>query len=150
MAEVGKVVEIKDDLAVVKLKRTEACGKCRACAAGMQENEMIIEAFNKCDAVTGDWVSLEISNDKFFKAIQIMYGLPSISFISGVVICYLIFTHVIVLSENMASLASFIGGATLTALTYYIIKRNEKKWSSGEYRPRCVSVEDGPNEETQF
>ena len=56
MAEKGYVTEIKGNLAVIKMKRTEACAKCRACIAGMTEKEMIMEAENNCGAEVGDWV----------------------------------------------------------------------------------------------
>ena len=60
MAEKGIVVEKKNHLVVIKLKRQEACAKCRACIAGMSEQEMIMEAENRCNAQVGDWVELEM------------------------------------------------------------------------------------------
>ena len=75
MAEKGIVMERKDNLAVIKLKRQEACAKCRACVAGMSEQEMIMEAENACNAQVGDWVELELVGNSFLEAVLIMYGI---------------------------------------------------------------------------
>ena len=40
----GLVTEIKNDLAIVKIQRKEACGECRACFSGMTKTDMDIEA----------------------------------------------------------------------------------------------------------
>ena len=66
MAEKGVVVDRKNNLAVIKLRRQEACAKCRACIAGMSEQEMIMEAENRCNAQVGDWVELEMVGSGFF------------------------------------------------------------------------------------
>ena len=84
----GLVSEVKGDLAIVKIHRKEACGECRACLSGLTEKEMDIEAKNLCDAEEGDWVELELQENAFFNAVMIMYGLPFVAFIAGVVVGY--------------------------------------------------------------
>ena len=81
----GLVHTIKDDLVIATIHRKEACGECRACLSGMTKTEMDIEAKNLCDAEIGDWVELELQENAFFNAVVIMYGLPFIGFIAGVV-----------------------------------------------------------------
>ena len=57
MAEKGIVTELKDNnIAYIKMKRTEACAKCRACVSGLSEQDMFIDAENDCDASVGQWV----------------------------------------------------------------------------------------------
>ena len=82
----GIVHEVKGDLAMVKIQRKEACGECRACFSGMMKTEMDIEAKNLCDAEEGDWVELELQENAFFNAVIVMYGLPFIGFIVGIVL----------------------------------------------------------------
>ena len=84
----GLVHTIKDDLVIATIHRKEACGECRACLSGMTKTEMDIEAKNLCDAEIGDWVELELQENAFFNAVVIMYGLPFIGFIAGVVLGY--------------------------------------------------------------
>ena len=84
----GIVHEVKGDLAMVKIQRKEACGECRACFSGMMKTEMDIEAKNLCDAEEGDWVELELQENAFFNAVIVMYGLPFIGFIVGIVLGY--------------------------------------------------------------
>ena len=81
----GLVHTVKDDLVIATIHRKEACGECRACLSGMTKTEMDIEAKNLCDAEVGDWVELELQESAFFNAVVIMYGLPFIGFIAGVV-----------------------------------------------------------------
>ena len=52
------------------------------------ETEMDIEAKNLCDAEEGDWVELELQENAFFNAVIVMYGLPFIGFIVGIVLGY--------------------------------------------------------------
>ena len=73
---------------MVKIQRKEACGECRACFSGMMKTEMDIEAKNLCDAEEGDWVELELQENAFFNAVIVMYGLPFIGFIVGIVLGY--------------------------------------------------------------
>ena len=62
MAEVGKVVELKDDNMIeVSMTRKEACAKCRACVAGLSEKEMKKYAKNHCYEKVGDWQEVQIS-----------------------------------------------------------------------------------------
>ena len=54
----------------------------------MMKTEMDIEAKNLCDAEEGDWVELELQENAFFNAVIVMYGLPFIGFIVGIVLGY--------------------------------------------------------------
>ena len=112
----GIVHEVKGDLAMVKIQRKEACGECRACFSGMMKTEMDIEAKNLCDAEEGDWVELELQENAFFNAVIVMYGLPFIGFIVGIV------------------------------LGYFGVPKQNHRWESGKYRPLATKIveEDEP------
>ena len=88
MAEKGRVIELKDNFAVVSMTRKEACAKCRACVAGFSEKEMLIEAENLCDAQVGDWVEITLSENGFLSAVMIMYGLPMVGLMAGFLLGY--------------------------------------------------------------
>lgn len=134
----GFVSEVKGDLAIVKIHRKEACGECRACLSGMTEKEMDIEAKNLCDAEEGDWVELELQENAFFNAVMIMYGLPFVAFIAGIVVGYFAVPKVLpMISPVLSSLVLGVLGIFLTMLW---IKSQNPRWESGKYRPLATKI----------
>lgn len=134
----GLVSEIKGDLAVVKIRRKEACGECRACLSGMTEKEMDIEAKNLCDAEEGDWVQLELQENAFFNAVMIMYGLPLVAFIAGVLVGY--FCIPMVLPMIHPALSSVVLGALGILVAMLWIKSQNARWERGKYRPLATKI----------
>lgn len=137
MAEIGEVIEKKDKKVVVKLERKEACAKCRACSAGMKSTEMLITAENNCGAELGDKVEIALEEADFIKAVLIMYGFPFVMFIIGLFAAYYGCQ-----SANIpnAELIGFIVGLVLVAVSYAVIKSQEKRWRSGNYIPKAIAV----------
>ena len=134
----GLVHTIKDDLVVATIHRKEACGECRACLSGMTKTEMDIEAKNLCDAEIGDWVELELQENAFFNAVVIMYGLPFIGFIVGVVAGYYGVPKVIPgISPVLSSLVLGVLGIVIAMLW---IKSQNPRWESGKYRPLATKI----------
>ena len=134
----GLVHTIKDDLVVATIHRKEACGECRACLSGMTKTEMDIEAKNLCDAEIGDWVELELQENAFFNAVVIMYGLPFIGFIVGVVAGYYGVPKVIPgISPVLPSLVLGVLGIVIAMLW---IKSQNPRWESGKYRPLATKI----------
>lgn len=134
----GLVHTIKDDLVIATIHRKEACGECRACLSGMTKTEMDIEAKNLCDAEIGDWVELELQENAFFNAVVIMYGLPFIGFIAGVVGGYYGVPKVIPgISPVLPSLVLGVLGIVIAMLW---IKSQNPRWESGKYRPLATKI----------
>ena len=134
----GLVHTIKDDLVVATIHRKEACGECRACLSGMTKTEMDIEAKNLCDAEIGDWGELELQENAFFNAVVIMYGLPFIGFIAGVVGGYYGVPKVIPgISPVLPSLVLGVLGIVIAMLW---IKSQNPRWESGKYRPLATKI----------
>lgn len=134
----GLVHEIKGDLAYVTIHRKEACGECRACFSGMMKTEMEIQAKNLCDAEVGDWVELELQDNAFFNAVLIMYGLPFVFFILGVVVGYYGVPKLVPgINPVLPSLVLGVLGIFLTMLW---IKSKNPKWESGKYRPLATKI----------
>jgi len=134
----GLVHTVKDDLVVATIHRKEACGECRACLSGMTKTEMDIEAKNLCDAEIGDWVELELQENAFFNAVVIMYGLPFIGFIAGVVGGYYGVPKVI--PGISPVLPSLILGAAGILIAMLWIKSQNPRWESGKYRPLATKI----------
>ena len=141
----GLVHTIKDDLVIATIHRKEACGECRACLSGMTKTEMDIEAKNLCDAEIGDWVELELQENAFFNAVVIMYGLPFIGFIAGVVLGYYGVPKLIPgISPVLPSLVLGVLGIVIAMLW---IKSQNPRWESGKYRTLATKVVEEDDEE---
>ncbi|MCI8342764.1 MAG: SoxR reducing system RseC family protein [Firmicutes bacterium] len=139
MAEKGYVTELKGEIAVIKMKRTEACAKCRACIAGMSEKEMIMEAQNKCGAAVGDWVELELTEKGFYFAVSIMYGIPLAAFLAGTFLGYFWLVPKF-LSGNSIELGSFATGLIFTAAAYLWIRSQESRWEAKKIQPVAARI----------
>lgn len=133
----GLVKETKGNLLTVRIVRREACGECRACLSGMMENDMDIEAKNLCDAEVGDWVELELQENAFMNAVLIMYGIPLIGFLAGILLGYFVVGPLLPISE---SLTAILLGALGIFICYMWIKSQNPRWESGKYRPLAVSL----------
>ena len=140
MAEKGQVIGIKNNFAVVRMERTEACAKCRACIAGLKTQDMIIEAENVCGADVSDWVLVEIAGGKFMSAVLIMYGIPFASFIAGTILSYFFILPYMGISEGSRELLSFFIGLICIVPGFFWIKGKEDVWSSKEYRPKAIKI----------
>ena len=137
MAEIGKVIELEGNKAVVVLERKEACAKCRACSAGMKAEEMLIRAENICSAKVGDTVEVSLEESDFIKAVLIMYGFPFVMFMVGVLAGY--YGSLSAGIPN-AELIGFVIGLLLVAVSYAIIKSQEKRWRKGNFVPKATAV----------
>ncbi len=133
----GLVTEVKNDLAIVKIQRKEACGECRACFSGMTKTDMDIEAKNLCDAEVGDWVELELQDNAFFHAVIIMYGLPFLGMMAGLLLGYY---GVGTLLPVSPVLSSVVLGAVGILLAFAWIKSQNPRWESGKYRPFASKI----------
>ncbi|MCD7905591.1 MAG: SoxR reducing system RseC family protein [Clostridiales bacterium] len=145
MAEVGKVIACEGDQVRLVLKRREACGKCRACTAGLSEQDMEMKARNLCGAAVGDSVEVTIEQTNFLKAVIIMYGIPLIVFLIGILAGYY---GGLALGITNPNISAIILGVVLTAAVYIVIHLNESKWSSGEFLPSAVKIASEESKET--
>jgi sigma-E factor negative regulatory protein RseC len=142
MAEKGLVIEQKGEKVVIRMTRKEACAKCRACIAGLSEKDMILEARNLCDASVDDWVEVELTNDGFLFAVGIMYGIPLIALLAGVLIGNFVLAPV--LSFVNADVVSFFTGIIFTGLSYLWIRSKENVWKEKKITPMAVKVTTAP------
>lgn len=131
MAEAGQVIEIKGDNVVVRLVRQDACAKCKACIAGLESKDMFIEAENLCGSTVGDWVNISLEQSSFLKAVFIVYTIPLIAMLIGLLIGYIIFNN---------EVGALIVGFIFITLAFLTIKLNEKRFNNGKYRPIAEEI----------
>ena len=136
MAEIGQVIGTTGDLIRVKLQRQDACGHCNACTAGIETEEMILEAENLCLAQPGDLVEISLEESNFLAAVAIMYIVPLIGLLIGIGIGYVVGGLIGINVEVMALVIGF----GLLAVTYLIIKSNEDRFKTRKFRPIASHV----------
>ncbi|MBR1443302.1 MAG: SoxR reducing system RseC family protein [Firmicutes bacterium] len=137
MGEIGQVTEKKKNKITVRLERTEACAKCRACTAGMKKEDMHIECLNMCNADIDDNVEITIEEGNFFKAVMIMYGIPCTAFFAGIIAGYY---GSIKLGYDNPELISMAIAVVLVIITYAVIRSKESYWRSKNFIPKAIKV----------
>lgn len=137
MKEMGQIVHVESEVATVRIQRRASCGSCTACGMAKGQNEMYLKVANDLDAKLGDWVELDLKSVSFLKATTIIYLIPLISLIIGVIIGYFIAGF---FSAN-AELYGAVGGISFTILSFLGIRVMDPRFSkSGEYSPKMVSI----------
>lgn len=137
LGEIGEVINKEGHQLIIKMQRTEACAKCRACTAGMKKEDMIIRAENLCSAEIGNKVDVVLDNSNFMKATIIMYGIPFIAFMLGVFGGY--YGAISIGIKN----GEFIGialGLVFIVITYLIIHTQEHRFKNGEFVPKAIKI----------
>lgn len=137
MSQIGTVQSMKNDHVFVKVIREEACAHCKVCTTGINEGkECLIEAVNQCDAIVGDVVNIDIQANLFLKATAIMYGIPLIAMVLGILISLGIMNK---LGIPNADIISAMIGIIVTAMVYAWINLREKKNKNLAYLPSVIS-----------
>jgi len=136
MRERGEVVAVRGGIAVVRMKRSEACAGCRGCAA-LAGGEREMEAFNAIGAAAGDRVEGEGSGARYTEAAFLVFIVPLIAALAGYAAGAAVSG-----SERTAVLC---GAAAL--IPAFAILRACDRWvgKTGALRPRIVRMyaEDG-------
>lgn len=130
----GLVLEVKEDKAIVEIKRNSACDACGACSHAHETKLMKVEALNIAGAKKGDLVEINLKTPDFLRATLIMYGIPFIFLIIGVFAFKYIF--------NSDDIKSAIAGLVFTAISYFFIKIFEPKIKNNEkYKPVILKIQ---------
>ncbi|MCL2708296.1 MAG: SoxR reducing system RseC family protein [Defluviitaleaceae bacterium] len=138
MHEYGEVIEVNGGEATLLMKRTKACGSCRACRGGIAREDWRVTVKNECGAEVSDRVKVELRTEAFLKAAVMLYGLPAAGLIAG-----------IFAGDFICGLAGYgdygapIGiasGIALVVAIYAAAKLTEPKWRDKGYVPVATKV----------
>ena len=83
MIETGVVRSVRNGEVLVGLKRHSACLGCKLCSVN-SSGDMIIKAIASKKIEVGDQVTVEIDSSSLLKAIAMVYVLPTLAFLTGV------------------------------------------------------------------
>lgn len=139
MAEFGQVINVLDGEVKVRLNRQEACAKCGACSAGLESKDMFIEALNLAHAKLDDWVEIRLEEENFIKAVAIMYGIPLVGLLLGLI-------GGVVIGEMLApgygDITGVVTGLLGAGISFLLIHINEEKFKTKKYKPTATRVVD--------
>lgn len=136
MERTGIVVNCKDHMCEIQLLRHTACGKCGACQLGDENKNVMIKAQNNKGADVGETVIVGMPTQSILGAAFIMYIIPLLAFVLGLTLGYFVLTD-----HLHQELFSALMGIILMAITFFIIKSQEKRFlKSQRYTAQILSV----------
>lgn len=137
MNEFGEIVEIQNNRAVVKVKRSSACGNCGACSMGTHPDEMLLTVPNPLQGEIGDQVELELASGQVLKASAITYLVPLFALILGVAAGYILGGRYGFNPELSGALL----GLLFTFFSFFGIRAMEPRFRKGhQFSPKMVQL----------
>lgn len=127
--QVSKYNEAKGTV-TVRFSRPEACQKCGACGAGVQNGSVTLKA-EGCNV--GDWVRVELPEGRFLSATALAYGLPLAGMFLGLGLGYLLGR-----GGDIAMLLGALGGVAVAVAGLYLVDRRIA--GRPEWTPRITAV----------
>lgn len=137
MTETGRVIRVDGDNVVLQMVRSAACGSCNACSMAAESQKLELRAVNQCHAKAGDLVAIKLETESFLSAVTIVYGIPLICLLLGIGLGYFLAARI---APMQAELISIVGGLGLMAISFLIIRSQEKKFKKEKYIPKAVEI----------
>ncbi len=129
MKQMGKVIAVHEGSASVRFARSEMCGDCHACFR-MGENETEIELENTLGASVGDTVYIQLHESSVLKASLIMYGVPLLALLLGVLCC-----------APLGDLYAALGGLLLSGAAFFLLHALEPRFAKmRQFKPRMIAI----------
>lgn len=122
--ENGTVVEVRGATALIRLRRSSACGGCASaghCHAGRGENEQLLEARNEAGAAVGDVVRVAVPARAVISASMRTYLLPIGGLLIGAALAQVTVTALI--SQPAGANAAGLGGLAGAVLAVLLARR---------------------------
>ncbi|MDW7651996.1 MAG: SoxR reducing system RseC family protein [Bacillota bacterium] len=147
MEQVGQVVDVKDDIAIVMVRRHETCSKCGGCGVAVSgKGENYVEAQNVVNAVVGQTVKVAMDTSHVLKASFVVYIVPIIALLIGIWL-----GQVIDGAFGVFARFDIILGLVFLVASYLIVRGYDNKIAGGGVGASVIEIIeepfDGPKEE---
>lgn len=127
MEQIGFVRNIIDGKLELEIKRVSGCGEnCKGCGSSCDIPAHIITLPNKLNASIGDFVEIKGESKKLLKYAMIVYMVPFIFLIAGIVLGNNYFKSI---GNPNYELLSFLTGLISIVLSYFILRIIDKRIS---------------------
>jgi sigma-E factor negative regulatory protein RseC len=138
--EEGIVVETHGGMAKVSILAKSACEKCASAGVCHPEGEdSYMEASNPLGAKQGQKVKVVLAPQVYLKASIILYGIPMAIFVTAAIMGKNLAQHYG--RESSSDLWAFIAGMTFMLVSFFFIRRyNKKVEKTEEYKPVIVEI----------
>lgn len=138
MEKRGIVLDISQEKAIVRILRSNQCGKCNLlCARDNECHELVLDIPHGFILKVGDTVALDLDSSYLLLAAAIVYLLPLICLVIGVVLGTYV-SDSIGISSNVMGL---ICGLLFASLSFIIIRVLEPRIASNKnFIPKLRSV----------
>lgn len=138
MNEYGTVVAVQEDRAVVRIKRHSACGDCKACEMGVSNlTELNVDVKNNLGANVGDKVKIEMQTPDVLKAAFLVYTIPLMALLTGIVSVYLVTGKT---GEPNEGLMIAAGTALMILSGFFVKSRDAKIKKTNTFEPQMIEV----------
>ena len=136
IVEQGIVISSENGSAVISLSGQD---KCEACSAKIickpsDGEKRTVRAFDPFNTIPGDFVRISIKGSILLKLSILLYGLPLIIFLVGIMLFVILFNE-----SSSKELLSFLTGILLLFFYYLILYFYKKKFKSSS-QPKIISV----------
>ncbi len=132
----GIVKEVGKKYAIVHMERQDMCGDCHACEAVSGKKDCTLRCEMDIPCSKGDKVEILLAQSTFLKATYIMYGVPLLGLIVGIILGYGLNK---LLNVGQEDLLVLIGAIIGTGTSFLIVKWGEQKGKFKAYLPRIIS-----------
>lgn len=145
MEQYGEVIDIRDQLAVVRVRRHSACRQCGRCGMGITGGEPLdpeVEVRNPIGAQVGQVVRITMDTRQLLLASFIVYLLPILGLILGIILGGSLSGPLgLDFGGRGVDMAGVGVGVLFMAIIYYFVRRWDKKIAaSHRFRPVAVDV----------
>lgn len=125
MEQIGFVRKVKENKMELEVRRASGWGSgCKECSSSCEVVPHVVVIPNNLNAKVGDFVELQAEVSNLLKYTFILYMIPFIFLISGIVIGNFIFKN---FNTDSRELLSFFSGLIFAALSLLILKALDKK-----------------------